>query len=154
MLNTLGGRHGKISLLQLDILNWDHTSRSVVQNIAEGIANRQPFQQIVVQYQCNSRHSMERLVIAKYLAMQEHSSCPTQIRFANDASLLGYGDSDRAVPVRTQAKPHLSDDSDPVDDIKDYSDHRKHQAQRQTLGQGSIIQVGDRQRGCTPLDYF
>ncbi|UJR16574.1 hypothetical protein I4U23_003475 [Adineta vaga] len=88
MLNKLGGRTGKISLLQIEILNWYNSPRTMVQTIENDIVDRQPFQQITILYQCLLRSSMERLVLAKYLIYQERSTCPSQINVTKGEDLL------------------------------------------------------------------
>ncbi|CAF1044917.1 unnamed protein product [Adineta steineri] len=88
MLNKLGGPIGKIDILQIEILNWYNSTRSVIQIIDNNIVDKQPFQQITIFYPCNFHHTMERLVLAKYLAYQERSSCPSQINVINGDELL------------------------------------------------------------------
>jgi len=79
MLNKLGGKKGNIDILLIEIKRWYKSSRSMVQIIDNNIVQNQPFQQIIIYYQCNMNQTMERLVLAKYLKYQERSSCPTQI---------------------------------------------------------------------------
>ncbi|CAF0907253.1 unnamed protein product [Adineta ricciae] len=95
-LNKLGGQKGTISLLQIEIFKWYNSRLAKSQTIENELVDWQPFQQIIVRYPCNIRKSIERLVLAKYLAYQERSSCPTQIRVTNGDELIGP----RHLPVR------------------------------------------------------
>jgi hypothetical protein len=88
MLNKLGGKKGNIDILLIEIKRWYKSSRSVVQIIEQDLVFKQPFQQIMVYYLCNINHSMERIVLAKYLKYQERSTCPTQINILSKNQFL------------------------------------------------------------------
>jgi len=88
MLNKLGGKTGNIDILLIEINRWYKSSRSVVQIIEHDLIFKQPFQQIMVYYQCNIHHTMERIVLAKYLKHQEKSTCPTQINILSKNQFL------------------------------------------------------------------
>jgi len=116
MLQKLGGQKSKIDILQIEILNWYKSPRSVVQVIENDIVDRQPFEQITIFYQCNVHHTMERLVLVKYLAYQERSSCPTQINITKGEELLMSKDDtiyiQKYQPKQTYINPiNMTDDS-------------------------------------------
>lgn len=79
MLNKLGGNKRNIEILIIEIKRWYRSSRSVVQMIENDLIHKQPFHQIMIIYKCNINHTLERILLAKYLKYQERSTCPTQI---------------------------------------------------------------------------
>jgi hypothetical protein len=86
-LFKLGGQESQIDLLKLEIKRWYNSSRSVVQLIDNNLIQKQPFQQISVLYKCNIDDTMKTLVLAKYLEIQERSTCPSQIKIISNENL-------------------------------------------------------------------
>jgi hypothetical protein len=138
MLNKLGGRRGKITILQLEILNWYDSARSLVQMIENDIVDRQPFQQITVYYQCNVHHTMERLVLAKYLDYQERSSCPSQINVIKGDHLLASSDETFDIPEhkRAHSLPYTSWDKLK---IVDASFNKSNQTTHHTVNEWNLV---------------
>jgi hypothetical protein len=88
MLNKLGGEKGNIDILVIEIKRWYRSTRSLIQLIENDLIHKQPFGQIMIIYQCNINHTIERILLTKYLKYQERSTCPTQIRILPNFNYL------------------------------------------------------------------
>ena len=82
-MKKLSGPQGLIRLLEIQIYKWYKSPMAKPQTIENGLIDRQSFEQIAIYYPCNSQLSIERLILAKYLAYQERSTCLSQIRVIN-----------------------------------------------------------------------
>ena len=81
MLNKLGGKTTNIDLLVIELKRWYQSERSTIQLIGGDLMRKQPFEQILIFYQCNENQpTMHRVYLTKIIRTQERSTCPSQIR--------------------------------------------------------------------------
>jgi hypothetical protein len=81
MLNKLGGSEENIDILVIDMKRWYRSIRSIIQVIEGDLIRKQPFEQILIIYPCNTNNrTIHRIYLAKSIRSQERSTCPTQIR--------------------------------------------------------------------------
>ena len=86
-LFRLGGVKSEVDLLKIEIKKWYNSARNALQIIDNLAIHKQPFDQIIVYYQCNQYERREILVLAKYSKIQSKSKCPKQIQIISNENI-------------------------------------------------------------------